>query len=291
MRRFIDGTVLDLSTYRDLQSKYHSQPIEVSIETQAVCNARCTFCPYPTLERKGVQMSDKLLNRLLDEFATKFKVPFLFSPFKVNEPFLDKRLLPLCETFNAVVPHGGLRLFSNGSALTDKNLEGVARLKRVVHLWISLNEHQAEAYEVTMGLNFAHTTRNLDRLHGMIGAGEFMHPVVVSRVGGNNDFLQYVRNRWPRFQPAIIKRDAWIDFTNADDPEVPNTPCNRWWELNVMADGKVALCCMDGEGKYAIGDVNEQSMLEIYNSPVSKATREKLLSRKEAGEPCSRCSY
>ena len=34
-----------------------------------------------------------------------------------------------------------------------------------------------------------------------------------------------------------------------------------------MASGKVALCCMDGEGKHVIGDVNTQSVLEIYNAP------------------------
>jgi radical SAM protein with 4Fe4S-binding SPASM domain len=234
-------------------------------------------------------MPDELLDRLLDEFAT-FGRPFFFSPFKVNEPFLDKRLIPLCEKFNEKAPWGSLRLFSNGSALVDKHIEGVARLKRVAHLWISLNEHEPEAYETTMGLNFENTTRRLDRLHEYVAAKEFPHKVVVSRVGMNQDFLLYVIERWPLFQPAIIKRDAWIDFTNPDNLEVPDAPCGRWWELSITATGKVTLCCMAADETYVVGDVNTQTMLEIYNSPRYRATRE-LASRNSAGDPCSRCSY
>lgn len=278
-----------MSFFDNLRLQYDEQPYEVSVETQALCNARCTFCPYPTLERIGTKMPDELLDRLLAEFAT-FKRPFAFSPFKVNEPFLDKRLIPLCEKFNETSPFGHLRLFSNGSALVDKHIEGVAKLKRVLHLWVSLNEHEPEAYETTMGLNFDNTTRRLDRLHDFVEAGQFPHKVVVSRVGLNQDFILYVVDRWPRFQPAIIKRDAWIDFTNPDNTEVPDAPCGRWWELNIMADGKVSLCCMDGTGQFSVGDVNTQTMLEVYNSPRYRATR-KLESRKGAGDPCSRCTY
>lgn len=269
-----------------LRHYYHSQPNEVSIETLALCNARCTFCPYPTLERQGTRLPDALIDRLIDEMAA-FEHPFHFSPFKVNEPFLDKRLLPICRKFSERVPHGTLRLFSNGSALTEKNIEGVAQLERVTHLWVSLNSHRPKEYEALMGLDFAHTAKCLDRLH----ARDFPHPVVVSRVGMDRDFMEYVAWRWPKFQPAIIKRDAWIDFTNADDLTVPASPCVRWWELNISATGKAALCCMDGEARFGFGDVTKQTLLEIYNHPTLKAWRDGMMDRRDAGSPCSGCTY
>lgn len=275
-----------MSHFDDLRRYYMAQPHEVSIETQALCNARCTFCPYPTLERKGERMPDDLLHRLIDEMA-EWEHPFYFAPFKVSEPFLDKRLVPLCERFNERVPKGVLRLFSNGSALTEKNLDGVARLSRVAHLWVSLNTHRPVEYEQLMGLDFDHTARNLDRLHGR----DFPHPVVVSRVGPDDDFVRYVRWRWPKFQVATIKRDAWIDFTNADDPEVPDAPCGRWWELNIAASGVQALCCMDGEAKYGFGNVYDSTLLELYNHPALKGWRERAASRLTVNEPCNRCSY
>lgn len=269
---------------------YNDQPHEVSIETQALCNARCTFCPYPTIERKGAKMPDELLYRLVDEMA-QFRTPFYFSPFKLNEPFLDKRLIPLCQKFNEVAPHAVLRIFSNGSALTDKHIEGVAGLKRVAHLWISLNHHDEEEYEKLMGLKFSHTASRLDALHKR----QFPHPVVVSRVGSDVEFVRYVQNRWPKFKVSLIKKDAWIDFTDPDDPTVPDTPCVRWWELNVTAEGKVTHCCMaDGDkDKWMIGDLNKDTLLGVYNSPFWKERRETLMSRKKLDDrsPCARCSY
>ena len=275
-----------MNFFEELRTYFSEQPNEVSLETQSLCNARCTFCPYPTLERIGTKMPDALIHRLIDEMA-EWEHPFFFSPFKVNEPFLDKRLLPICRRFNERVPKGALRLFTNGSALTDKHVEGVAELKRVVHLWVSLNTHRPVEYAELMGLDFEHTARNLDRLHAR---EDFPHPVVVSRVGPEDDFGKYVRWRWPRFQVGIIKRDAWIDYTNPQDDVVPEKPCGRWWELNITASGKAALCCMDAEARYGFGDVNTQTLLEIYNHPTVKAWREGM-QRKEAGAPCSGCTY
>ena len=68
---------------------YLDQPKEVSLETWAQCNAACTFCPYPTMDRIGDKMPDELIDRLVGEMS-EFKYPFYFSPFKVNEPLRQK---------------------------------------------------------------------------------------------------------------------------------------------------------------------------------------------------------
>jgi hypothetical protein len=47
---------------------------------------------------------------------------------------------------------------------------------------------------------------------------------------------------------------------------------------------------MDGEAKYGFGDVNTQSLLEIYNHPTLKTWREGV-SRKTVGKPCATCTY
>lgn len=262
-----------------------NQPQEVSLETLALCNAACTFCPYPTLERQGTRMPDELIGRLVEEMAG-WDRPFMFSPFKVNEPLLDNRVIPLLERMNRDVPHARLRIFTNGSPLTLDKAEQIGRLQNVEHLWVSLNTHRPEEYEPLMSLPWARTAKRLDDLH----ASDFPHPVCVSRVGRDVEFAPYVRERWPKFRPVIIKRDGWLGFTDATDSEVPDTPCARWWELNIMATGTVAHCCMDGKGEFPIGDVNAQTMLEVYNTRHWRERRQKLLSRRGL-HPCSTCTY
>jgi radical SAM protein with 4Fe4S-binding SPASM domain len=273
---------------------YLDWPHEVSVETFAKCNAACTFCPYVTLDRQGERMPDEMIDRIIDELKDH-PHPFVFSPFKVNEPFLDKRLIPICQKINRELPKAFLRLFSNGSALTAQHIESVAALKNVVHLWVSLNESDPVKYQETMGLDFYRTALNLDALHTAKAEGLFPHDVVVSRVSGiggegNDAFLDLIEGRWPLFTGRIIKRDSWLGYVEIGDAPVPDAGCGRWYELSITATGKVALCCMDGKAEFSIGDLNEQSLFEIYNSRAYRERRVKNLSRL-CVHPCSSCNY
>lgn len=274
----------------------------MSVETLALCNAACSFCPYPTLERKGVKMPDTVIELLIAEMAT-FKVPFVFSPFKVNEPFLDCRLQDICESFLSRCRNGVLRLFTNGSALTPDHLRWVADLSRVKHLWVSLNTVDPREHQKLMRFKrggedkssmFSKIARHLDVLHGWVEKGRFGHEVVLSRVaqGDTQDFqfMTGCRARWPRFKPFLIKKDAWLGAVKAPAVEVPHAPCARWYELSILATGIASLCCMDGEGRFAIGEVPRQSLLEVYNAPRWRGYRETLADRHQA-PICQTCTY
>lgn len=276
--------------------RYLDWPLEVSIETLAKCNAACVFCPYPTLDRQGEKMPDEMLDRIIEELKSH-PHPFIISPFKVNEPFLDKRLLPFCRKVEAELPNAMLRLFSNGSALTEKHLREVNELEQVYHLWVSLNTHEPDEYRRVMSLDFGRTTANLDRLHTMVAMKQFRHPVVLSKVMQgkrraqiDEEFVQYCVDRWPLFEVFTIKRDAWLGNIETDDAPVPDAPCGRWNELSITATGVVSLCCMDGKAEFPIGDLRTQTLYEVYNAPAYRERREKQLSRLQV-EPCSGCNY
>lgn len=263
---------------------YLDQPREVSIETLALCNAACTFCPYPTLSRKGQRMSDELLDKLIREMS-EWTLPFHFAPFKVNEPLLDKRFIDICRRVEReTLAH--FRIFTNGAALTSRRIAEIASLGRVTHLWVSLNSHIPEEYEALMSMPFERTAKRLDELHK-----GFPHPVVLSAVGSPNEaFRAYCGDRWPRFGCFVIEKSSWLGFTEAQRMTVPDTSCSRWLELSITSSGVVSLCCMDGEGQFPIGDVNTQTMLEVYNSPFYRERREKGLSRLEV-PVCKTCTY
>jgi hypothetical protein len=279
-----------------MNRRYLDWPLEVSIETLAKCNAACVFCPYPTLDRQGEKMPDEMLDRIVEELKDH-PHPFIVSPFKVNEPFLDKRLLPFCRKVMAELPNAMLRLFSNGSALTGKNLCEVDQLERVYHLWISLNTHDPAEYKRVMSLDFDRTTANLDSLHVMKEHGAFRHPVVLSKVMEHavrelvdEAFIAYCRDRWPLFEVFTIKRDSWLGNVEIDARPIPDAPCGRWQELSITATGVVSLCCMDGKAEHPIGDLRTQSLFEVYNSREYRERRVKNLSRLEV-PVCSGCNY
>ncbi|HWQ26864.1 MAG TPA: SPASM domain-containing protein [Chlorobaculum sp.] len=292
----VDDIIAQVGFTRLRRSPYMDYPTEVTIETQAVCNARCSFCPYDTMKRKGERMSDALIDKIIDDLkAIPKDLSFTIAPFKVNEPFLDKRFITVCEKINKELHNAQLRIFTNGSTLTDDVIDRVSGVRNVIHLWVSLNESEKASYEAKIKLPFDKTIAKLDALHKRADGGDF-HQVIVSRVADGSDadgkFRLFLKERYPLFDCVLLGREDWTGQVSSEEQRrVSSYGCYRWFEVSIMASGKVALCCMDGEGKHVIGDVNNQSVLDIYNSPRYKKLRQYTNSRIAAVPPCDQCTY
>lgn len=276
---------------------YLYQPREVSIETLALCNASCSFCPYPTLERRGTKLSDTDLLALIGQMKA-YTAPFVISPFKVNEPFLDKRFFSFCNWIMEDLPLARLRIFTNGSRFNAVNSLDVLALPRVEHIWISLNESDPDRYKELMGLGFEHTCSKIDIFYDA-WLRAIKHRVIISRVCEvdpqleevrREQFNRFVGRRWGGFVPFHIKRDGWLGFTDPQINTVPKTPCARWWELSITATGEAALCCMDGKAEFSLGNIREKSLDAIYNDP--RLLRKRLgMEKRGDTHPCNACTY
>jgi MoaA/NifB/PqqE/SkfB family radical SAM enzyme len=288
----IAGRIRDKSEYLR-QAGYLRYPALVHIETQAVCNAACTFCPYPTLERKGERMSDALIEKILGDLAAiPRELPFQLSPYKVSDPFLEARLFDILRTANERLPNARISLITNGAALTDRNVAKLQDVRNIQYLNISLNHCEATQYEAVMKMPFERTLKRLDALHESRPA----FPVRLTRVSVDRDsdveFIAWTKKRYPSFHAVIIPRNDWIgDIPGAQASMVPDTPCHRWFDFSITSTGKVAMCCMDGRARYPKGDVNHEHVLDIYNRPFLLDLRTRLISRREAGDPCRQCTY
>ncbi|HWA36231.1 MAG TPA: SPASM domain-containing protein, partial [Burkholderiales bacterium] len=183
-----------------------------------------------------------------------------------------------------------------GAALTEANIARLREVRRIGYLNISLNYADEQEYEAIMKIPFARTLRRLDALHEAVTAGELRVPVRLTRVSADREsdarFLAWCAARYPRFPALVAPRNDWIgDVPGAQATAVPDAPCHRWFDLSITATGVVALCCMDGEAKYPKGDVRHEHALDIYNRPHLLERRANLVSRRAAGDPCSRCTY
>ena len=281
-----------------LRENYLDWPAFVHLETIALCNAACDFCPYPTLERKGTRMPDALIEKVVGDLAgIPRHVGFQLAPYKVSEPFLEPRLFDILALVNRRLPNARISIITNGAALTDRNVDRLLAVREVAYVNVSLNFDNAAEYESVMKIPFERTLRRLDALHERRLAGQLPFPVRLTRVSDNRltdtRYVGWVRNRYPGFKPAIVNRNDWIGGvdTDAAAPETPDVPCHRWFDLSITATGKVAMCCMDGEVRYPKGDVNESNALDIYNLPRLRQLRQQLISRRAVGEPCNRCTY
>ena len=275
-------------------SRYMDYPFLLSFETLTLCNAICDFCPYPALTRKGAMMSDSLIAKIIDECRSiPSDLPLKVVPLRVNEPFLDKRIFDICRHMGDTLPNAKISLFSNGSPLNSPNLLKLAGLENIELLVISLHDYRPDAYERLMGLPLARTLRNLEGLHELKAAGTVKFPVEVSRVGDglsfDEEFCRWGRERFPLFTVYSTARTNWMGAVNTLVSPVPQVGCGQWFDINILADGKVAFCCVDSEGRFGSGNAADEHLLKIYNRPARRRLREELRNRVEIPE-CVNCS-
>ena len=67
--------------------------------------------------------------------------------------------------------------------------------------------------------------------------------------------------------------------------------CQGRMVLAVLCDGTAVPCCLDGEGRMALGNLFDQPVEEILASPRAAAIREGFSRRSPAEELCRRCGY
>ena len=289
-----------LAAYQDQieaarKGPYLDFPAHVHLETNALCNAACSFCPYPTLERKGTKMPDALIAKIIEDLRDIPQgLPFQLSPFKVNEPFLDTRLFSILAQINERLPNASLTLTTNASAMTHKQLAKLSRVRNLGYLWISMNDHREAEYEATMKLPYRRTIERMRMIHAERASGRLALRIVLSRVGDESavdaEFVRWIEREFPLFEASVFQRSNWLSQVDTPTAGAPKVGCVRWFDLSITATGVVAHCCMDGSAKYPIGDVSRQHVLDVYNAPAYRHLREHTRFRQDA-EPCNRCSF
>ncbi len=290
-----------MSESKNLFEKYLDYPLEVTIETTGKCNARCVFCPHHELERRNEYMSDALFMRIIDQLKEIPKTHYYYlSPFKVNEPLMDKQIFERIGIINEQLPNAYIRLFSNFNMATDEHIRRIGMIKNLSDMDISLNSLDKEEYKALMGLNLEKTKRSIHRLleyMRKIGLNIQKPNIVFSRVAQSpSTDWEYLKQFNIEFKdyldiatPYVIPKQEWIDFIPSEAPLNQGRPCMRWSDLNICCNGVVAFCCMDGRGAYPWGNIMEKTALEIYNQPKYRRLREECPNKAEI-TPCRYCS-
>jgi len=284
------------ATFRLRRSEYLDYPRSIHIETLAVCNANCTFCPYDSLARKGEKMSMELIEKIVvDLKEIPPHVKFNILPYKVSDPFLDHRIFDILALFEAELPNAGIVIITNGHALNQTNLEKLWRCGNVRSLTVSANHHDPDAYRDLMRIGQERLIERLKMLDQMVSDRPAPFQIRLTRVGdGSTDdlaFIKWCNQEFPHLPPQLTALNDWIGQVDPVERAVPDIGCNRWFDLSITATGKAAFCCMDGECAWPTGDVREQSVLEIYNSDYFRQFRAVGSSRRKLPNPCRDCIY
>ncbi|MBI4175712.1 MAG: SPASM domain-containing protein [Candidatus Aenigmarchaeota archaeon] len=288
-RRRIDSKISNRNTF----------PPGLLIETINTCNARCTMCPYPSMTRPKAFMDMDLYKRIVDQCVGHDVKRFQLNA--TNEPLLDTMIF---ERIKYAKEKGiqGTRFFSNGSLLTEEKARALLEsgLDEVI---FSLDGITKEVYEkIRVNLNFDTVVGNITRFLEMRKAGGYRSPRVELHMTVSKNNIDEARNFADRFRKladvvTTTTAHDWAGQTGENNPlyvlnsAVPQTPCRRlWFDFNVLADGRVALCCLDYDGKVILGDVRKQTVAQVWNGPEYSRIRELHIRGEQSKQPlCNSC--
>lgn len=208
-------------------------------------------------------MSDELYEKIVAE-AIKYQGEWgleTFSPVGTGEPFCDPKLMDRIKLARRVMPNfTTIRIFTNGSLITRKDIDELARMGNI-EIYVSLNGASKETRYKLMGLNdFEVAKGNLDYMRA-VGLKPKAAMVWFPTLTAHElmDFAEIENS-------IIIRFQSFAGESYRYRRTVP-TMCNRVLEyMTVLWDGRVNLCCFDAFGKVIFGDLNQQTLKEVWDS-------------------------
>lgn len=247
------------------------RPRTIQFEISTFCNANCTFCPRSSLTRPQGTMTDETFHKIIQE--GKAMGVRRFIPFLNGEPFINPKIF---DWLDYMQKEGvSTCLFTNAELLDQDKVDKLAKYTNIEYINCSFNAATEETRKKIMpGSNFETTKKNIDYL---IKTVPFKVKVGMTVVENNFPEKEAFRKMWGG-------RAKFGDFVNwAGDKHDPQEkigdkiPCPQLLtHLNVLWDGRVCLCCFDFDGKVILGDLNTQSLLEIWDN--AEPLRQKHLS-------------
>lgn len=254
----------------------------LQVETTNICNAECQFCPHDKFEKFGY-MEESLYRKIIDD-ASQYNL-ISFAPMLTGEPFCDPDIMSRIAYARDKMPDTLIRIYTNGSMMTARQIEILAGMKGI-EINISLNGHDASRRLEMMGLGdwgeVVEKIRLIEKLGIRFAVSTVWHPIY--SIEEINKFLKLPKAMLIRFQSF----GGQVYKFRRLNP----TSCSRVTEMmTVLYTGQVNLCCFDPFGEVNFGDLNRQTIEEVWNGELHQEYLEK--HRTMAGQTlniCSRCT-
>lgn len=273
------------------------------IQTASFCNGGCVICPYNDVKDnnpKGV-MSDNLFKKIIDEIAKMNNYGIKIVPYFNNEPFLDKKIIERIKYVNKKCPKCEIEISTNLSIL-DKEYQNKLADCNLKDLRLSVFGFSKLSYESVMtGLNWRDTKTNLDNLCKNKKLRENIGQISLVMINYPGLAKQDIYLAKKYCKDNFIKFEFWGFLDRAGNVKKFNNNTNkrniygceqhRPLEcFHILFDGRVVLCCMDWKLQYVLGDINKQSINQIWNSRKYEAIRKSIYeNKKNAPILCKKC--
>jgi radical SAM protein with 4Fe4S-binding SPASM domain len=238
-------------------------PSWIDISITELCNRVCTFCPRVNAElypNQNLHLSIELATKVASDLKSfNYSGGIVFCGY--GEPLLHPNLYSLISAFNGL----HLEIVTNGDKLNSAKIYKLFEAG-LTFLCVSMYDgpHQEEYY------------------HSMF------------RDAGIATDRYILRDRWHKeidsFGLKLTNRSGVVDF-GPDPRQFNKRPCfYTAYSMTVDWNGDILLCVQDWNKKVRLGNLGNQSVLEVWTSVIMHRHRRRLLVGDRSNSPCNNCN-
>jgi len=280
---------------------YERYPRAIEIQTISACNAGCIICPHPDVSRvlPVGTMSMELFRRIVDQIEPSWGTRII--PYLNSEPLLDSLIFSRLRYVMERCPDSDIEFSTNVSALNPVVQDKLSEI-RLKELRLSVFGFTEKTHGSLMpGLQWHQVKRNLDHLVNNTRLREHIGQLILVMIDHSLVTEEDVRLAKEYCDYHSISYNFWgfldrgqnvMRFSN-DVYNLAVSGCEQRRPLermHITFTGKVILCCQDWQWGNMIGDVKENTLLDIWDSEVYNRYRNAIYSgRGAAPELCKRC--
>ncbi len=267
-------------------------PATLLIELTNICNANCIYCGYRFMKRKKGVMSEVLFKKLVDEFDDMGGGDINITGI-VGDPLVNQNIVERITYLRTKKNIRNIKLSTNGILLQKV---GIKRLLEsgVNSILINMGGMDKETYKMLFGTDafyevyenvreILNTNKSIDRTVDLTivikyisldGMSKNKSYLLLKELGKNSHKKIIFDNIYDSWCGRISKNDMIGDMKLKLNRE-KKEPCSLLYNtLSIMWNGDVVPCCRDLDGDLILGNVMEQSIIDIWKGNILKNLRE-----------------
>lgn len=288
-------------------------PTVIRIEPSGACNLRCSHCPTGTIAMKRGLMTDEIFARIMHDLTPHQGALRVAVLYHGGEPLLNKRLPAMIEALRALgIPF--IKTVSNGMLLTEE-VAGSLLAAGLDAIEFSLDGLSAtENNAIRRNSDYATVVHHIKRLLDLrresraskpavyVATTQFIHnaadallppePPAHLRAEFSGDYDGEVEFKctWAMEWPHMEVDQTLYHVLQIPEPPPLSNYCDHLVNtITIRWTGDVVPCCYDLTSRIVLGNIMNEDLTSIWNSPRYRNLRESIRTR-TPNTPCSTCN-
>ena len=238
-----------------------------------------------------------LFRKIVDECA-RYKAKKIL-PFLHGESLLVPGISDYFRYVRQVAPDTHVNLTTNGSKLSVELTETFLGEDLLDSVIVSIDGGDKRTYEnIRLGLNYDKVRTNVlyfIRRRNQMGKTKPGVSIAMVTVDENKHTREELKRVWKEVDE--VRFSVYFNWAgkleNGDRTRHKVNFCERLYHyITILADGRVAMCCFDSEAQYAVGDIKQCSVYEVWHSEQFDRKRKWLYDRDfDQLKLCANCDY